>query len=217
MGVLATKISAKIAELDKICRQDIWNIKRIPEICEKTKTDYEKFLKDSEQDEEEDPLTQLFKTHLKASSTNLTGKQSVLNNKDDDKDEIVKNSKRAKILLSSLKLAENNAINLKFSLELDQPDGNHGDKTAEDVTVRKLKEKESIETVCDNEPPAKKSKQAKDSKAKSSPKESGEASETKMTKNEESDQDKPKDKKEYPVLKSHPLILELVNIIKPQI
>lgn len=203
--ILGTKFCEKIAELHEICNQDIWKIERISEIRKESEQLLENYFEELEalQDGEEpqqNPLMQLL----------MGGKG------EDDKEakeskslQKVSSSTASKLLLNSIKLSEDNKINLKLCLELEKKESKpkldqEALENAEEVQIEELTE----------EPPAKKSKSSKN--------EVGDASEDKektddSEESEKLDEEKEQEKKKDPVISIHKSIVELIKIIKPQI
>jgi len=196
--ILSDKLEKKIAELDELCcREELWSMTRIAEIRSETESMLTKYLEDikdmSEDEGSSNPLLQL-----------LTGGASA--SKEEDPEQEVASRKPSKMLLSKIKLSEDNKVNLKLSIELDG-------------LKEKIKEslsKESLVSLNEEGPPAKKSKTDLKNSEEEKEAEEAEASAIDAEAEAEAEADEAASKKE-PVLKSHPLIVELIQTIKPHI
>lgn len=221
--ILTEKLVHKIAELDEICCKDeLWTIKRIPEIRSETEKCLDKYFEDSQVEEDENaasnPLMQLL-------TGGMSGQKS-----EESVDEATQSKIPSKLLLSKIKLSEDNKVSLKISLELDN-NQKESQRTESSASVVEG----SLEEIC--EPPAKRAKtsEIEDKQAQEAtdqpqePTEQAADESTEKTNETPTDpqqlqQDTPADeaqvcakKEEHPVLKSHPLIVELIQLIKPQI
>lgn len=193
--ILSDKLEKKIAELDELCcREELWSIERIPEIRTETENSLQKYLDDVKELQEDDgssnPLLQL-----------LTGGASAA--KEEDPEQEVASRKPSKMLLSKIKLSEDNKVNLKLSIELD----GLKEKIKESVS------KNSLLSLDGEEPPAKKLK-ADESLEKEKEASEGQAE---AEADAEAEAEEEEASKKDPVLKSHPLIVELIQTIKPHI
>jgi len=207
--ILNEKLSKKIGDLDEICcQEDLWSIKRIPEIRAITKAALEGYFEACEAQQEggEEGGQNSFLQML------MGGGASASAEKEEEGAEVA--GSPSKMLLNQIKLTEDNKISFKISLELDNKNKNAKDKASEKAEKEEANEpkSEAKQTEAEaEEPPAKKAKSSSSMKDD----ESEEKSEN-VEKGEKSEKEE-KQKEEPPTLASHPAILELATIIRPQI
>lgn len=221
--ILNENLAQKIGQINEICKRDIWNLNRIPEIRKTAEESISNFIKECEELEDEEPsanpLMQLLAGGLgdskdkEASSTSSLSTTSLSGSK-----KLKANKKASKLLLNSIKLSEDNKINLKLCLELDT------NKSKTSLAGSQGNSQTNLNENVD-EPPAKKSKKNSNTEITQNTEDKQDGTEeiTEDTKTEEikedskTEEETSKEKKPDPILKCHPQILELINIIKPEI
>ena len=240
--ILSSKLGAKIDELDELCtNQELWGLSRIEEIRQETEDNLEKYLAECEALEEDgaggagNPLMQLL---MGGAAPAEEKKGAVLSeNPDDEEDSFGSASKSksasklakslsaesiskaqtarnpTKLLLDSIALSENNKINLKLSLELENKDDQPPAKKSKKENQNDNNSKKIETTIVTRQNSKKATEEEKEQTNEAKQSESDEAKEEEEELDNEEKEEKPKN----PILSAHSKIVELISILKPQL
>lgn len=160
--IINEKLREKITELDELCMSDKFNISRLSEIREYTKSSVEDYLNEIKRLEKKaaekqgggNPLLQLLAGGVGGGpGADIEGEEGeeMYNPEDDIEAEEIALPK--KLLLSRMGLDEDNKINLKLSLELETPQSKKDNKLENEKQDSKKRDLENEEAREESEEP----------------------------------------------------------------